>query len=88
MPAALRPFAFSMPSKIDAQAVVLAGVITSATIEPTPFHLRSTAPLYVQMRRRREPLDLTARVFRYMETFDGAIQPLREVLVRFCRCRV
>lgn len=45
-------------------------------------------PLRVIMRRRREPLDLKARVFRYLVLLDGSIQPVREVPVPFCNCRL
>lgn len=66
--------------------VVLASAIDSAVIEPTARHLRQAPALRVEMRRRREPLDLTADVFRYLVGRDGSIQPVREVAVRFCRC--
>jgi hypothetical protein len=67
--------------------VVLAGAIESAVIEPTARHLRQAPALRVEMRRRREPLDLTADVFRYLVGVDGSIQPVQEARGTFCRCR-
>jgi hypothetical protein len=66
--------------------VLLAGAISSAVIEPTPRHLRQAPALRIELRRRREPLDLDAEVFQYRICVDGSIQPMREVAVRFCRC--
>jgi len=66
--------------------VLLAGAITSAVIEPTSRHLRQAPALRIELRRRREPLDLDADVFRYRLCADSSIQPLREVTLRFCRC--
>ena len=49
-----------------APAILLVGTIESATIEPTPMHKRSSAPIYQQVADRYEPLDLRARQFRYL----------------------
>ncbi|MGZ8868434.1 MAG: hypothetical protein ACXW2P_08825 [Thermoanaerobaculia bacterium] len=65
---------------------ILAGAIESAVIEPTARHLRQTPALRIQLRQRREPLDLDAGIFRYLIARDGSIQPVREVAVPFCRC--
>ena len=66
--------------------VILASAIESAVIEPTARHLRQAPALRLEVRRRREPLDLNAGVFHYRICRDGSIQPLREVAVPFCRC--
>ncbi|HVS30894.1 MAG TPA: hypothetical protein VMS98_05515 [Thermoanaerobaculia bacterium] len=75
-----------MSSANDARAVVLAGAITSATVQPTAFHLRTSPALRHELRRRREPLDLDANPFRYLISRDGELQPVREVVVTHCRC--
>ncbi|HEU4522047.1 MAG TPA: hypothetical protein VFT12_08595 [Thermoanaerobaculia bacterium] len=69
-----------------AQAAVLSAAITSSVIEPTPLHRRQSAPLRVMMKRRREPLDLNATVFRYLIDRRGGIQPVQEIAVPFCKC--
>ena len=66
--------------------VLLAGALSAAVIQPTLRHLRQASALRMEIRRRREPLDLEADVFRYRLCVDGSIQPLREVAVPFCRC--
>ncbi|HUP44326.1 MAG TPA: hypothetical protein VM779_02330 [Thermoanaerobaculia bacterium] len=48
--------------------------------------MRDEKPLRIIVRRRREPLDLDARVFRYLIDRYGFIQPVREVAVPFCSC--
>jgi hypothetical protein len=48
------------------QAILLAGTIETATIEPTAMHRRASAPLYQRVANRHEPLDLEAAVFRYL----------------------
>jgi hypothetical protein len=65
---------------------ILASAIASAVIEPTARHLRQAPALRIQLRQRREPLDLEADVFRYLIARDGSIQPVRKVAVPFCRC--
>jgi hypothetical protein len=47
------------------------------------FPWRSLAAIYARARRRREPLDLHARVFRYRATPDR-IQPVRDVAIEWC----
>ena len=66
--------------------VILASAIDAAEIQPTARHRREAPALRMEMRRRREPLDLTADVFRYLICPDGSIQPVREISVRLCRC--
>jgi len=75
-----------MRTRNQVQAVALVGVLETTTVEPTPFHLRSASPVYHHMASRREPLDLSASVFRYRKLLDGSIQPLRDFSSIFCRC--
>jgi hypothetical protein len=70
------------------QAAVLSAAISTSVIEPTAQHQRQSAPLRITVRRRREPLDLNADVFRYLITRNGEIVPVQEVAVPFCKCCV
>ncbi|HUP47607.1 MAG TPA: hypothetical protein VNA04_02340 [Thermoanaerobaculia bacterium] len=67
-------------------AAILSAAISTSPIEPTAHHLRRSASLRVTVRRRREPLDLEASLFRYLVGWDGSIQPVREIATPFCRC--
>jgi hypothetical protein len=75
-----------MRTRNQVQAVALVGVLETTTVEPTPFHLRSASPVYHHMASRREPLDLSASMFRYRKLLDGSIQPVRDYALIFCRC--
>ena len=75
-----------MPTRNHIQVVALVGVLETTIVEPTPFHLRAASPVYHHMRSRREPLDLSASVFRYRKLLDGSIQPVRDCELIFCRC--
>ena len=75
-----------MSTRNQVQAVALVGVFEATVVEPTPFHLRAASPVYHHMRGRREPLDLSASVFRYRKLLDGSIQPVRHCALIFCRC--
>ena len=76
-----------MSSRTQLQAMAFAGALNSVVVEPTPFHLRSTAPVYRRLPAQREPLDLTATVFRYLRREDGSIEPMRRYAAMFCRCK-
>ncbi len=75
-----------MSSRTQIQAVALAGALHTVVVEPTPFHLRSTAPIYRHVRGQQVPLDLTATVFRYLRGVNGSIEPMRTYAATFCRC--
>jgi hypothetical protein len=87
MPNGTPSFAILMSSRTQMQAMALAGVLNSVVVEPTPFHLRSTAPVYRRLPARREPLDLTAAAFRYLRREGGSIEPMRTYAASFCRCK-
>jgi hypothetical protein len=82
-----RRFASVMSSRTQIQAMALASALNSVVVEPTPFHLRSTAPIYRRRPAQRDPLDLTATVFRYLRREDGSIEPMRTYAATFCRCK-
>jgi hypothetical protein len=82
-----RRFASVMSSRTQMQAIALVGALNSVVVEPTPLHLRSTAPVYRRLPAQREPLDLTATVFRYIRREDGLIEPMRTHAATFCRCK-
>jgi hypothetical protein len=79
-------FASVMSSRTQIQAVALAGALNSVVVEPTPFHLRSTAPIYRHVLGLQAPLDLTANVFRYLRRMNGSIEPMRRCAAILCRC--
>jgi hypothetical protein len=54
---------------------ILATAMETAVIEPTARHLRQAPALRVQVPRRREPLDLSADVFRYVIDTIGEVRP-------------
>ena len=83
---AQRRFASVMSSRTQIQAVALAGALNTVVVEPTPFHLRSTAPIYRHMRGQQAPLDLTTTVFRYLRRVNGSIEPMRTYAAILCRC--
>jgi hypothetical protein len=83
-----RRFASVMSSRTQMQAMALAGALNSViVVEPTPFHLRSTAPIYRRLPAQQQPLDLTATVFRYLRREDGSIEPMRTYAATLCRCK-
>lgn len=81
-----RGFASVMSSRTQIQAVALASALNTVVVEPTPFHLRSTAPIYRHVRGQQAPLDLTTTVFRYLRRVNGSIEPMRTCEAIFCRC--
>jgi hypothetical protein len=82
-----RRFASVMSSRTQMQAMALAGVLNTVVVEPTPFHLRSTAPIYRRLPAQREPFDLTATLFRYLRREDGSIEPMRTYAAILCHCK-
>jgi hypothetical protein len=80
-------FASMMSSRTQIQAMALAGALSSIIVEATPLHRRSTAPIVRRLPARRQPLDLTASMFRYLRRKDGSIEPIRTFAAILCRCK-
>ena len=63
-------------------AVVLTSALETSVVEPTPRYERAMPARYARVPAFREPLDLTADVFRYLETIDGRVLPIHDRLER------
>jgi hypothetical protein len=59
----------------NVKELILASAIETAVIEPTARHLRQAPALRIHLPQHREPLDLSAEVFRYAISTSGEVRP-------------